>query len=101
MIFKFFKRSPPPAPSRPAPKRSVKKKPIGAADLPSGPSQLPEIVEGSEHTDWALWEDSVAMLDSQMQSLNPQVVKRFLPEPETPTDFQPVEAFATVKKKDP
>jgi hypothetical protein len=100
MIFKFFKRSPPPAPAKPAPKRSVKKKSTSRADLPTEPSQLPEIVEGSEHTDWALWEDSVAALDSQMQSLNPQVVKRFIAD-ETPTDFQPVEAFATVKKKDP
>lgn len=99
MFFKFFKRSAPPAPSRPAPKRSVKKKP-SRDELPTEPSQLPEVVEGSEQSDWSLWEDSVAMLDSQMQSLNPRPARRFLPD-DAPTDFQPVEAFATVKKKDP
>jgi hypothetical protein len=33
----------------------------------SGPTPLPDIVEGNDETDWDLWQDSV---DSQMQSLN-------------------------------
>ena len=98
MIFKFFKRSPPPAPPKPKRRRP---KSSTFAELPTEPSQLPQVTEGSDHQDWALWESSVAMLDSQMQSLNSQVVKRVLPEPEVPTDFQPVEAYARVKKKDP
>lgn len=32
------------------------------------PAPLPEVVEGNEDSDWALWEDSVAFQDSQMQS---------------------------------
>jgi hypothetical protein len=32
------------------------------------PIPAPEVVEGNEDSDWALWEDSVAFQDSQMQS---------------------------------
>lgn len=34
---------------------------------PTEPLPLPEVIEGNEHTDWDLWQDSV---DSQMQSLH-------------------------------
>ncbi|MHB1121684.1 MAG: hypothetical protein ACYC0T_03060 [Ramlibacter sp.] len=69
------------------------------ADLPPEPSSL-EITEGSEHTDWALWEDSVAVLDSRMQSLHPSV-KLYRREDETPSELQEIEAFARVRRKDP
>lgn len=32
------------------------------------PLPTPEVIEGNEDSDWALWEDSVAFQDSQMQS---------------------------------
>jgi hypothetical protein len=32
------------------------------------PLPVPEVIEGNEDSDWALWEDSVAFQDSQMQS---------------------------------
>jgi hypothetical protein len=35
-----------------------------------GALPVPEVVEGNDHTDWDLWEDSVIALDSQMQSLS-------------------------------
>jgi len=37
---------------------------------PSLPEPLPEpeVIEGNQDSDWALWEDSVAFQDSQMQS---------------------------------
>jgi hypothetical protein len=34
----------------------------------SAPLPVPEVVEGNQDSDWALWEDSVAFQDSQMQS---------------------------------
>lgn len=39
-----------------------------------------EIVEGSEESDWAMWEDSVAFQDSQIQELQS--------EPCNPSTFQ-------------
>jgi hypothetical protein len=45
------------------------KRPVGPKRRtrdPTGPLPLPEVIEGNEHTDWDLWQDSV---DSQMQSL--------------------------------
>jgi hypothetical protein len=45
-----------------------------------------------------LWEDSVAALDSQMQSLGPS--SGFSDRTSTSTDFQDIDAFARVTKKD-
>ena len=36
----------------------------------SGPGPLPQVVEGNDESDWALWEDSKTALDSQMQGLS-------------------------------
>ena len=36
----------------------------------SAPGPLPEVIEGNEESDWALWEDSKTALDSQMQGLS-------------------------------
>jgi hypothetical protein len=97
MIFKFFKRQPEPA-VKPKTRRRAKPQ-TTIPMLPPEPSTL-EVKEGSEHADWALWEDSVAMMDSQLSSLQPKL-KIYDREPETPTDFQEIEAFARVKHKDP
>ena len=98
MLFKFFKRGPPepPKPKKRRPAAPV----IPRAELPTEPSALPEVTEGSDHTDWALWEDSVAALDSQMQSIQPGV-KIYGQANEPPSEYQELEAYATVKKKDP
>jgi len=97
MFFKFLKRSPPPAP-----KPKAKRRPGNSslAELPTQPSALPEVQEGSEHEDWELWENSVAAMDSQLQSIDP-TISRFRRELERPSEFQEVEAYAQVKKKDP
>lgn len=96
MLFKFFKRTPPPAPPKPKKRRSSVST---FADLPTEPSALPEVQEGSGHEDWALWEDSVAALDSQMPTR--PMASRFRQDLEQPSEFQDIEAYATVKKKDP
>ena len=36
---------------------------------PPSPPPLPEVIEGNEDSDWAMWEDSVAFQDSQMPSV--------------------------------
>jgi hypothetical protein len=99
MIFKFFKRQSEPAPAvKPKPRRKAKPQ-ATVPMLPPEPSTL-EVREGSEHADWALWEDSVAMMDSQLSSIQPKL-KLYHSEAEAPTDFQEIEAFARVKHKDP
>ena len=106
MIFKFFKREAPKPPakakSKAAPKPAPRRKVKGDTTLPMLPPEPStfEVTEGSAHSDWELWEDSVAALDSQMSTLQP-TVRRFRHEPETPTEFQDIEAFATVRNKDP
>jgi hypothetical protein len=100
MIFKFFKRETPKPVPKPKPKaksRSAKHDTLPM--LPPEPSTL-EVSEGSAHSDWALWEDSVAALDSQMSTLQPHV-RLYRVEPETPTEFQDIEAYARVRHKDP
>lgn len=97
MLFKFFKRTPPPAPPKPKKRRSSATSTF--AELPTEPSALPEVQEGSDHKDWALWEDSVAALDSRMTTR--PMTSRFRQELEQPSEFQDVEAYAAVRKKDP
>lgn len=100
MFFGLFKRTPAPEAkpkARDKARRSSRKAQV--VDLPPEPSSL-EVTEGSDRSDWALWEDSVAMQDSQMHSLQPSV-KIYRHEPPTPTEFQDVEAFARVRHKDP
>lgn len=98
MFFGLFKRTQAPVAKPKAAKRRPARQPADA-HLPPEPSSL-EVTEGSDHTDWALWEDSVAVLDSRMQSLHPSV-KLYRHEDETPTEIQDIEAFARVRRKDP
>ena len=97
MFFKFLKRSPPPAPPKPKKRRPSNSR---LAELPTEPSALPEVQEGSDHKDWELWENSVAAMDSRLQSIDP-TISRFRQELDQPSEFQDVEAYAQVKKKDP
>lgn len=96
-MFKFLKRLAVPEPRTPAPARKAAAKPRAPEAKPE-PDVLPEVLEGNEQTDWALWEDSVAALDSQMQSLSPSA--RIYDKPETPSDYQDIDAFSRVTRKD-
>jgi hypothetical protein len=92
----FFKRLfgvQPPEPVRPVRRSSKRKKP-GGHDV-GGPASVPEVVEGNEHTDWDLWEDSVNALDSRMQSLTPTAN---IYQDTQPSAFDDIDPFARVGK---
>ena len=55
-------------------------------------------MEGNEPTDWALWEDSVNVLDSQMQNLTPSA-RIYERDKQTPSDYQDLDPFSRVGKK--
>ena len=99
-MFSFFKR-PPPKPVKKAPVKSASRPPGPEATqlppLPEAPS-LPEVVEGNEHTDWALWEDSVTVLDSQMQGLTPSA-RIYERDKQTPSELQDLDPFSRINKK--
>jgi hypothetical protein len=96
-MFKFLKRSVVPD-VPPAPPRKPAKKSIVVDVRLHHPAPLPEVTEGNEQSDWALWEDSVVALDSQMQSLGP--LSRFTDRTDTSSDFQDIDAYARVKRRD-
>ena len=100
-MFKFLKRLAMPEPKpKPARKRKVSKKSRLPGEIATEPSALPQVTEGNDHSDWALWEDSVAALDSQMNSISPPS-SRFAPDPEEVSEFQAFEVFDRVNRKDP
>ena len=95
-MFKFLKRY-----AKPNVPPAKRRKPAGKsdpADVRLGPDTLPQVTEGNEPTDWVLWEDSVAALDSQMQSLMPSA--RIYENPDQSSKYQDIDAFARVTKKD-
>lgn len=98
-MFNFFKRSAP-RPAKPAAKPAERQPSSPAAVAPLLPEHvaLPEVVEGNEHSDWALWEDSVMVLDSQMQGLTPSA-RIYEREKETPSEYQDIDPFAKIGKK--
>jgi hypothetical protein len=59
---------------------------------------LPDVVEGNEHSDWALWEDSVNVLDSQMQGLTPSA-RIYERDKQTPSEFQDLDPFSGINRK--
>jgi hypothetical protein len=98
-MFQFLKRlvsaEPEPAP-QPRRRKPVQK--TGAADF-QDTAPLPEVTEGNEHSDWELWEDSVVSLDSRMQGLMPS--SKIYEEPERPSEYQDLDAYSAVRRKDP
>ena len=101
-MFNPFKRSaPPPAPKaasaparRPVPPPARRDPP----PMPEAAAPLPDVVEGNEHSDWALWEDSVNVLDSQMQGLTPSV-RIYERDKQTPSEFQDIDPFSGINKR--
>lgn len=61
---------------------------------------LPEVQEGNEQTDWALWEDSVLVMDSQLQGLTPssRIYERVK---ERPSEYQDIDPFSGISKNSP
>lgn len=102
-MFKLFKRSVPAAAkagSKPAPKPASRQAASLEKELaPPLPeeSALPEVVEGNEHTDWALWEDSVSVMDSQMQGLTP-AARIYERDKQTPSQLQDIDPFSRINK---
>jgi hypothetical protein len=95
-MFKFLKRLVVPEPT-PVRRRRGSSARSSGEPVP-GPAPLPEVTEGNEETDWSLWEDSMTALDSRMQSLGPS--SNFSGKPDQPSDYQEVDAFSRVAKKD-
>lgn len=97
-MFGFFKRS------TPASSKAARTPTARAAPAPARrptlaePAPLPEVVEGNEHSDWALWEDSVLLLDSQMQGLTPSA-RIYGPEKDAPSEYQDLDPFAKIGRK--
>lgn len=99
-MFNIFKRSSP----APASKAKPVAKPVArqaasndVAPLLPEEAAPPEVVEGNEHTDWALWEDSVMVLDSQMQGITPSA-RIYERDKQTPSQFQDVDPFSRINK---
>ncbi len=74
-MLKFFKSAtkPAPTPTRPAtaarPRPATSSAAAARAGTPPVPPPLPEVSEGNQESDWAMWENSVAFQDSQMPSV--------------------------------
>ena len=102
-MFKIFKRSSPAPASRqakPVPKPAARQATSSRNDVaPLLPEESapPEVVEGNEHTDWALWEDSVMALDSQMQDISPSA-RIYERDKQTPSQFQDIDPFSRINK---
>ena len=103
-MFKLFKRSPPvvskPAATTPDSSRGARHQSSPTVVQKDFCNTVPvsEVLEGNESTDWALWEDSMAVLDSQMQSLTPSA-RIYSREKEVPSAYQDLDPFAGVGKK--
>jgi len=68
-MLKFFNHTPP-EPAKPAGTPPPHARQAASASGPAVPEAppLPEVSEGNQDSDWAMWEDSVAFQDSQMPS---------------------------------
>ena len=96
-LFKWFAPPKKPAPvSKPSSTRTPTRRRAVSGPLPGYPLPAPEVVEGNEHTDWDLWEDSVNALDSQMQGLTPSA--KIYNSQARPSQFDDLDVFSRVTK---
>jgi hypothetical protein len=101
-MFEFFKKlvGQNAEPVRTPTKRSRKSRRPTEYD-PGEPSALPEVVEGNDHTDWALWQESV---NSQLQPVSRSAAdSRFQNSGQsqfqsTISDYDELDPFSSVKK---
>ena len=100
-MFEFLKRLVKSEPEvAPPPRRRKSSMKTGSPDAHTEPAPLvAEVTEGNDHSDWELWEDSVVSLDSRMQGLMPSA--RIYGEPERPSEYQDLDAYSNVRRKDP
>jgi len=100
-MFSFFKKSPSTAVRRKSSSDSSWTNSMSPSRAPlTGPAPLPEVIEGNEASDWALWENSVSFMDSQMPPDSvppPQVRVKDDPFPDTEWDLP--DPFASVNSK--
>ena len=99
-MFSLFKRaaqSPQKPVAKPPPPRSLTL--TQAATLPEA-VDLPAVQEGNANSDWALWENSVQQMDSQLQGLTPsaRIYERVK---EAPSEYQDLDPFSNVNKNSP
>jgi hypothetical protein len=95
-MFDFFKRLlavPARQTTQPTKRRPKKRRQEAALD-PTDPIPVPEVVEGNDHTDWDLWQDSV---DSQVQPLSPSS-RTYVDT--TPSQLDDLDPFSRVRKRD-
>jgi hypothetical protein len=99
-MLKFLKglvmAAPPPARTRARPRpndRGPAANPPRAASF--APAPVPEVIEGNDEKDWALWEDSVVALDSQMQPLGGRASAY---QSLLPSQYDELDAYARVGK---
>ena len=98
-MFDFFKRllgREPTPPTRPA-REQAQKQNRAIEPVMRGAIPVPEVIEGNDHTDWDLWEDSVIALDSQMQSLGPSE-RKIHARKDAPSQFDDLDVFSRVGK---
>jgi hypothetical protein len=88
----------PKPPTRPARRMSTSKRNTASEPFVRGAIPAPEVVEGNDHTDWDLWEDSVIALDSQMQSLSPSENKLYAAKDAASSQFDDLDVFSRVGK---
>lgn len=62
------------------------------------PLPVPEVVEGNADSDWSLWQESVAFLDSQVQPLWSPTKPDQLHEAAPNTGSAAIDPFASVHK---
>ena len=98
-MFQFLKRLVSPVPEAPAPRRRKPAHRTRTANEFDDTAPLPEVTEGNQHSDWELWEDSVVTLDSRMQGLMPSA--RIYEEPERLSEYQELDPYSAVRRKDP
>ena len=97
-MFDFFKRLVAPA-AKSAP-QPTQRRPTSAnaRSVEDPPAPVPKVVEGNDHSDWQLWQDSVDALDSQMQPLALRSARTTVQHRQTPSQSADIDPFFRVSK---
>lgn len=95
----FFKRSDP-GPCVSVVARTLKEPASDTGERRRSPRPLPnpEVVEGNDSSDWALWEESVSLQDSQMPIASPPPTQNQKQRGTPDKNADLTDAFASVHK---